>query len=263
MTSYETIRFNVDGGVATITLSRPDNANALNLTMGRELADVAIRCSEDDGVRSVLMTGEGRFFCAGGDLAAFVAAGDGAGALIKEMTMYFHAAISRFTRMDAPLVGAVNGVAAGAGFSLAASCDLLIAAETATFVMAYTAAGLPPDGSSSYFLPRQIGLKRTAELMLTNRTLDAKTAHSWGIVNAVVPDEVVLTEAAALATRLASGPTRAYGAVKSLLAESTTSTLETQMEREAQAIAALVATRDGAEGIGAFLEKRQADFRGV
>jgi len=263
MTSFETIRFDVDDGVATIVLSRPDDANALNLTMGRELADVAIRCSEDDGVRSVLMTGEGRFFCAGGDLSAFAAAGDGAGTLIKEMTMYFHTAISRFARMDAPLVGAVNGVAAGAGFSLAASCDLLIAAESATFVMAYTAAGLSPDGSSSYFLPRQIGIKRTAELMLMNTTLDAKTALGWGIVNVVVPDEVVVTEAAALATRLASGPTRAYGAVKSLLAESTTSTLETQMEREAQEIAALVVTHDGAEGIRSFLEKRQANFRGV
>jgi len=263
MTSLETIRFDVADGVATITLSRPDDANALNLTMARELAELSIRCFEDDSIRAALITGEGQFFCAGGDLAAFAAAGDGAGALVKEMTMYFHAAVSRFSRMDAPLVGAVNGVAAGAGFSLAASCDLLIAAESATFVMAYTAAGLSPDGSSTYFLPRQIGLKRTAELMLTNRKLDAHEAFGWGLVNTVVPDETVLTEAAALATELALGPTRAYGFVKSLLAESTTSSLETQMAREARSIAALITAPDGAEGIGAFLEKRSPTFRGV
>jgi 2-(1,2-epoxy-1,2-dihydrophenyl)acetyl-CoA isomerase len=260
--SVETVLFDVADNVATITMNRPDEANALNVTMAQEFAKLAIRCDEDGDIRAVVLTGAGRFFSAGGDVASFGAAGDDAAALIKEMTMYFHAAISRFNRMDAPFIGAVNGIAAGAGFSFVTACDLVVAAESAVFLSAYTAAALSPDGSSSYFLPRQIGMKRSAELMLTNRRLSAQEALEWGIVNRVVPDGDALEAAQDLARDLAAGPTLAFGAVKHLLHESLTSSLETQMELEARTIADMTRTDDGKEGITAFLNKRKPEFRG-
>jgi 2-(1,2-epoxy-1,2-dihydrophenyl)acetyl-CoA isomerase len=259
---YETILFDVADSVATITMNRPNEANALNLKMAQELADVAIRCDEDDSIRAVVITGVGRFFSAGGDIASFGVAGDAAPGLIKEMTMYFHSAVSRLNRMNAPVVGAINGVAAGAGFSFAVSCDLIIAAESATFVSAYTAAGLSPDGSSSYFLPRQIGMKRSAELMLLNRRLSAQEALEWGIVTRVVPEGEALEAAQQVARELAAGPTLAYGAVKHLLHETLSSSLETQMELESRMIADMARTDDGKEGITAFLNKRKPEFRG-
>jgi 2-(1,2-epoxy-1,2-dihydrophenyl)acetyl-CoA isomerase len=171
-------------------------------------------------------------------------------------------ATSRFSRMRAPLVVAVNGTAAGAGMSLAVSGDLVLAADVAKFTMAYTAAGLSPDGSSSYFLPRLIGLRRTQELMLTNRRLSAQEAFEWGLVNRVVAADDLQQQARALAAQLAQGPTRAFGTVKRLLNESFTGTLETQMELEARGIAAMAGTPDGREGIQAFLEKRKPSFSG-
>ncbi len=261
--TYETILFDVSDDIATITMNRPDAANALSLTMARELAGIAIQCDERAEIRAVVVTGAGRFFSAGGDVASFGAAGDGAGALIKEMTMYLHAAISRLNRMDAPVIGAINGMAAGAGFSIAASCDIVVAAESAVFLSAYTAAALSPDGSSTYFLPRQIGMKRAAELMLTNRRLSAPEALEWGIVNQVVADGEVLEVAHSLAKELAAGPTLAFGAVKHLLHESMSSSLETQMELEARTIADMTRTDDGKEGIQAFLHKRTPTFRGT
>ncbi len=261
--THETVLFDVEDNVATITMNRPDSANALNITMAKALAGMALRCDEDPDIRAAVLTGTGRFFSAGGDVASFGAAGDGAAALIKEVTMYFHAAISRFNRMDAPFIGAVNGIAAGAGFSFATACDLVVASESAVFLSAYTAAALSPDGSSSYFLPRQIGMKRSAELMLTNRRLSAQEALEWGIINQVVADGEVLETAQALARDLANGPTLAFGAVKNLLHESMSSSLETQMELEARTIADMTRTDDGREGIQAFLQKRAPEFRGT
>ncbi len=260
--SYETVIFEVSEGVATITMNRPEAANALNLTMAKELGELAIRCDEDQAIRSVVITGAGRFFSAGGDIAGFKEAGDKVGSLIKEMTMHFHAAVSRFNRMDPPVVGAVNGMAAGAGFSFASSCDILIAGESAVFLSAYTASGLTPDGSSTYFIPRLVGLRRATDLMITNRRLDAGEALEWGMVSRVVPDDELLATATELATRLAAGPTRSYGATKRMLHESLSSSLETQMELETRTIAAITRTRDAREGITAFLEKRKPVFTG-
>lgn len=260
--THETIDFDVEGAVATITLNRPDAANGMNLAVMQALAEAAVRCDETAGVRAVVITGAGRFFSAGGDVKGFAAAGDDVGALIKEMTMYFHAAVSRFARMDAPVVAAVNGMAAGAGLSLVAACDLAISARSAVFLSAYTAAGLSPDGSSTYFLPRLVGMRRAAELMLTNRRLSADEALEWGLVNEVVADGDLRDRVAALAGSLSVGPTRAHGAVKGLLHASATSSLETQMELEARSIAATAQTRDGREGVGSFVEKREPRFRG-
>lgn len=261
--TYETLLFDVADGVARITLNRPGAANSLNGEMAHDLMMASIRCDEDPAIRAVLLTGTGRMFCAGGDLKTFSGFGEDMGARLKEITVYLHAANSRFTRMDAPLVVAVNGIAAGAGLSLAVSGDLVLAARSAMFTSAYTAAGLSPDGSSTYFLPRLIGLRRTQELMLTNRRLSAEEAVEWGLINRVVDDEALLDEAGSLARDLAAGATRAYGAVKAMLAESFTNPIETQMEIEARNIAAMASSPDGREGIDAFVNKRKPDFRGA
>ncbi len=196
----KTLLFEKRDGVARVTLNRPDAANALDRTMARELMEVAIDCDEDAAVRCVVLTGSGsRMFCAGGDLRAFVEAGEHAPALVKDMTTHLHAAISRFARMNAPVIAAVNGTAAGGGFSLMCGCDLVIAAASASFTMAYTRAGLSPDGSSTFYLARVIGLRRAYEMALTNRVLSAAEALEWGLVNRVVADADLHREVDALA----------------------------------------------------------------
>src|SRR5262249_54233157 len=179
-----------------------------------------------------------------------------------EVTTHLHAAISHFARMDAPLIGAVHGSAAGAGMSLACTCDFLLAGEAARFTMAYTRAGLTPDGSSTYFLSRLVGLRRALDLTLTSRVLSAHEALALGIVTRVVPDASVLAEAEKLARELAGGATRALGAAKRLLHSGWTESLETQMELESRAIAAIADTDDSHEGIAAFVEKRPPRFTG-
>jgi 2-(1,2-epoxy-1,2-dihydrophenyl)acetyl-CoA isomerase len=261
-TEYSALLFDVQDHVATITLNRPEAANALNEALGRDLMHAVIRCDEDPGIRAVVFTGAGRFFFAGGDLKGFADAGEHMAYAMKELTTYFHGAISRMARMDAPVIAAVNGAAAGAGMSFACACDLVLAAESARFTMAYTRAGLTPDGSSTYFLPRLVGLKRALELTLTNRSLTAQEAMEWGIVTRVTPDGEVLAEAQKLAAQLAAGPTRSFGMSKRLLTMSFSETLETQMEHETQAIAAAARTTDGREGIDAFIGKRAPAFRG-
>jgi len=259
---YSALLFEIRQSIARITLNRPDAANAINVDMARDLMHAALQCDEDSAVRAVIITGMGRMFCAGGDLKSFAAHGEDLAYHLKEVTTYLHAAMSRFTRMNAPIVAAVNGTAAGAGMSLACACDLVLAAESARFTMAYTRAGLTPDGSSTYFLPRIVGLKRALELTLTNRLLSAQEACDWGIVSKVVPDANLQTEADALAAQLAASATGALGAAKRLLHSGWTETLETQMELETRAIAARAYTADGREGITAFLEKRAPKFTG-
>ena len=259
---YETLILEINGSIATVTLNRPDSANALDLTMARELVDVSIRCDESSDVRAVVIRGSGKLFCAGGDLSVFADAGDEAASVIKLMAGDFHMALSRFNRMDAPVIAAVNGTAGGAGFSLAVATDLAIAVDTAKFVMAYTNAGLSPDGSSSYFLPRRIGDRRARELMLTNRVLSASEALDWGIVNQVVSENQFDEAIDKLAKTLANGPTRAFGQVKALLNVSFDNGMETQMEYESRGIADMVRTEDGQEGIKAFLSKRAPKFIG-
>ena len=258
----DTLLYEVKDHVARITLNRPDAANALNMEMGLDLMHAAIRCSEDDSVRAVILTGAGRMFCGGGDLKHFATQEDRLPGHLKELAGYLHLAVSRFARMRAPLIVAVNGSAGGAGFSLCLFGDLVLAAESAKFTMAYTRAGLSPDGSSTYFLPRVVGVRRALELALTNRILTAKEALEWGIVTRVVPDAALQAEAQALAAQLAAGATRALGAAKRLLHHSFSESLETQMELEAQAIAEQARTADAREGIAAFIAKRAANFRG-
>jgi|TARA_B110000914_G_scaffold5789_1_gene4933 2-(1,2-epoxy-1,2-dihydrophenyl)acetyl-CoA isomerase len=260
--TYETLIFETTDSIATITLNRPDAANAMNPLMARELSAIAIKCDESPGIRAVVIRATGKMFCAGGDLGVFGEAGDGASALIKEMAGDLHMGISRLTRMNAPVIAAVNGTAAGAGFSLALSADLVISVDSAKFVMAYTNAGLSPDGSSSYFLPRRVGDRRARELMLTNRVLTADEALDWGIVNQVVAEADLDETVGKLANKIAAGPTLAYGQVKALLNASFDNGLETQMELESRGIADMARSRDGKEGIQAFLAKRKPEFKG-
>jgi len=259
--SYLNFDYGVHEHVARITINRPQAYNALDLDSMKELCDIVNRCSSDRAVRAVVVTGAGvKAFCAGGDVAAFAKDPDTVDLLLKEMTGFFHLAISRLAWMDAPVLAAVNGVAAGAGLSLAAACDLALASDTATFTSAYTQIGLSPDGSSSYFLPRILGRRRAMELYLTNRKLSAREALEWGLVNTVVPQAEFAAETERLATQLASGPTRAYGGVKKLLMMSINDTLESQMERETRQIAELGLSADGREGVRAFVEKRKPRF---
>jgi 2-(1,2-epoxy-1,2-dihydrophenyl)acetyl-CoA isomerase len=260
---FETLLLDVADGVATITINRPDSANAMSPQMAVDLSEVAIVCDDDPAVRAVVITGAGKMFCAGGDLGVFAEAGDGAKSLIKKMAGDLHMGLSRLARANAPVIAAVNGTAAGAGMSLVMACDLAVAAESAVFTMAYTRAGLVPDGSSTFYMPRKIGDRRARELMLTNRLLKAEEALDWGIVNQVVADEAVLATATALARELASGPTLAFGAVKTLLNGTFDQTLESQMELEARAIAEASVSADGREGIRAFIEKRKPEFKGA
>jgi len=259
---YTTIKFAIIEDVATISLSRPDAANAMNPVMARELNLAAIECEEHQGLRAVLINAEGKLFCAGGDISEFAAAGKQVGALIREMAGDLHLAISRLTRLKAPVIAAIQGTAAGAGFSLAIAADISIAADTAKFTMAYTNGGLSPDGSSTYFLPRRIGDRRARELMLTNRILTAQEAADWGVINQAVPAETLDQTVQQLLKTFKQGPTLAYGAVKALLNDSFNHGLETQMELETRAIADCSMTRDGQEGLHAFLEKRPANFIG-
>ncbi|MEM7406745.1 MAG: enoyl-CoA hydratase/isomerase family protein [Pseudomonadota bacterium] len=258
----ETLTFEVRDHVAHITLNRPDNANAMNIEMARDLMLASIECDENPDIRAVLITGTGKMFSAGGDLKGFAASGDRIRHVVKEMTVYLHAGVSRFTRMDAPVIMAVNGTAAGAGFSLAICGDLVLAARSAKFTMAYTAAALSPDGSSTYFLPRLVGLRRAQELMITNRRLSAEEALDWGLVTAVHDDDALHAEAAALAKTLAAGPTRAFGAVKSMLVETFTTDCEAQMERESRFIADMMGTRDAQHGIESFIAKQKPEYEG-
>lgn len=260
--SYETLLLGVADNVATITFNRPEAANAMSPLCAAELNAAALEIDADASIRAIVLTGAGRMFCAGGDLGAFAAAGEGARQLLLQMTADLHMGLSRLARHDAPVIAAVNGTAAGAGFSLVMFADLAIAVESAVFTMAYTNAGLSPDGSSTYFMPRKIGDRRARELMLTNRVLKADEALDWGIVNQVVPDDELAAATSKLAAQLAAGPTQAFGQVKALLNGSFEQSLETQMELEARAIAAMIATPDGQEGVDAFLNKRKPEFKG-
>lgn len=258
--NYETIRLEeTEGGVWELVLTNPP-ANALSKQMAFELRHVASKLTTNPAVRALVLWGEGKVFFGGGDLVEFRDGGDETPANLHEMTIDFHGAISRLARMNAPVIGAITGTAGGAGMSLTAAMDLVFAGENAKFTMAYTAAGLTPDGTSSFFLSRVIGLRRATEMVLTNRVLTAAEALDWGLINAVHPNEDVLSEARALAATLAKGPINAFGGAKRLLVEGANSSLGEAMERESFAIATQALHPEAVEGIDAFLNKRRPEF---
>src|SRR5947208_2345740 len=254
--AYQHLLLDRKDQIATITLNRPDAYNALNRGLGRDLFHAVLEVDDDPDVRCVVITGAGKAFCAGGDVKDFADNLEHIGALIKELTTYLHGAISRLCRSDKPVIMAVNGIAAGGGLSLALSGDLVLASESAKLTMAYSKIAATPDGSSSYFLPRLVGLRRAMELYFTNRVLTAREALEWGLITRVVPDAEFKGAVETLARELAQGPSKAFGAAKRLFHQSTWESLETQMELEAQAIANSSRTEDFKAGVTAFANKK-------
>ncbi|MGQ2934055.1 enoyl-CoA hydratase/isomerase family protein [Sphingopyxis sp.] len=252
------LALSVEDGVATLRLSRPDAGNAIGLEMAKALAEMSSEISARDDIRCVLLTGSGRFFCVGGDIGAFRAAGEAVPQLLQQITAALHEAISHLARMPKPLVVAVNGAAAGAGLSLAALGDIVISARSASFTMAYTGIGLTPDGGATAILPRLIGLRRTQELAFTNRRLSADEAAAIGLVTEVVDDSELEGQAAALASRLRNGPVSAFANIRSLLMSGLP--LDQQMDLEARTICDAAGSPEGREGIAAFLDKRRPVF---
>ena len=259
---YQTLLVETKDQVTTITLNRPEAYNALTIPVARELFEAALAADEDPEVRCIVVTGRGRAFCAGGDVKEFSGNLPRIGALLKELTTYLHNAISRLARSQKPVILGVNGVAAGGGFSLALSGDLVVAAESARFTMAYAGVAATPDGSSTYFLPRLIGIRRAIELFYLNRSLTAREALEWGLVNRVIPDTEFPEALATVARQLAQGPTLTFGAGKFLFHHSLGGGLETQMELETEFIARSGKTEDFKSGVTAFAEKKAPTFKG-
>jgi 2-(1,2-epoxy-1,2-dihydrophenyl)acetyl-CoA isomerase len=246
-----------EGAVQTITLNRPDKLNAFTRTLHGAL-HAALEEARDPAVRAVVITGAGRGFSAGQDLSAFGEAGDVA-AMLRAT---YHVNVLAIRSLDKPVIAAVNGVCAGAGLSLACACDIRLASDAAFFVPGFVGIGLIPDSGGTYFLQRLLGTARAFEWMTSNRRLTAAEAHAWGLVSEVVEAESFAARVAERAVELATGPTRAIARTKRLYDEAATSTLEEQLEREAEAQAEMARSEDFHEGVGAFGEKREARFTG-
>jgi 2-(1,2-epoxy-1,2-dihydrophenyl)acetyl-CoA isomerase len=256
--SSDTVKMERRGAVAIVTLNRPENANSLDLAMAKDFCAVAGACG-DPGVRAVMLTGAGRNFCFGGDLRAMAVNGSVQQEYLRELTQYLHAGISLFVRMSAPVIAAVNGTTAGAGIGLMAMADLAYCGSRSKFKLAYSGVGLTPDAGASFLLPRAIGTRRTMELLLLNRTFSAEEALTWGLVNGIHEDSVLLAETFAIAERVAAGPAEAFGRSKQLVGN-TLAGLESQLAMESGTVAAQAGSAEGREGIAAFLGKRQPVF---
>ena len=255
--------YEVKDNVGYIHFSRPEGANAVNPAFCRDLKNVMLEIESDDDVRSVAVTAEGKVFCAGGDLKEFNAAGPDLPEVVAAMLEDLHDAIYKMNEIPKPFVAGVQGAAGGAGMSLVSAFDLVVSGESAKFTMAYTKVGLTPDGTSSYFLARHVGLRRMLDLTLTNRVLSATEAETWGLVNRVVADEDIASAAAALAQELASGAPNAAGDAKTVIYRGYESALADAGDFEAQNIVRAAGTNDGQEGIAAFIERRDPKWTGT
>jgi 2-(1,2-epoxy-1,2-dihydrophenyl)acetyl-CoA isomerase len=255
MAEVETAR---DGAVLTIALNRPDKLNAFDAAM-HEAFRGALKEGADPDVRAVVLTGNGRGFCVGQDLSELSQGGRDVGGLLRERWNR-HAVGLR--GLDKPVLAAVNGAAAGAGLSLACACDVRVAADSAAFVPAFVTVGLVPDTGGSWLVPRLLGYARAFEWMCSGRKLGAEEALAWGLVSEVVPADEVLGRTQERAAELAALPTRAIAMTKRLFERAASSRLEDQLEVEAQLQVSATGTEDFAEGVAAFLEKREPRFRG-
>lgn len=259
-----------DGGVVWLTLNRPERKNAISPELREELLEGLHVAREDDEIRCLAITGAGDAFCAGVDLSRSKVTGGAArserpkdqGAIVEAMKSGFQRVIRAIWELEKPIVAAVNGVAAGGGAQLALSCDLVLAAESARFIQVFVKRGLAVDSGGGWLLPRLVGLARAKELVFFGDTLKAPEAERMGLVNRVVPDDDLMRVAEDWAGRLATSATRALGASKSLLNKAFESDLETGLDDEAKAQAHVSETADFAEGVRAFLEKRDPEFRG-
>lgn len=250
-------------GVATITLNRPDNGNAIDIALAEELLEAAEVCQGDRSLRAVVLTGAGSMFCSGNDVKAMSADDAKMVFTLNQITAPLHAAIGLLSRMHKPLVTAVNGAAAGEGMSLAILGDIVIAARSAYFRAAYPGVGLSPDAGMSFLLPRLVGLRRAQQILLLNGKVGADRALEIGLVTEVVDDASLREAAGSVAATLAAMPTRALARTRHLLLASNHSTLEGHLELEARAIAKCVTEPDAREGLLAFRDKRTAAFRGT
>jgi 2-(1,2-epoxy-1,2-dihydrophenyl)acetyl-CoA isomerase len=263
-TQDRTVVWERTGAVGRITLNRPESLNAWTRELGVELRQAITEEAADPGVRAVLLTGAGRGFSSGADLrAGFEPADDGLPDVRSRLEDVYHPAIVGMRRLEKPIVAAVNGPAVGIGLSLALTADLVLAAESAFFQLAFANIGLMPDGGSTALVPAAVGKARAFELSLLAERLPAERALEWGLINSVHPDERLLAEAEALVERLAAGPTQSYAASKRALNQSLFGDLDAQLDLEAELQHSLARTRDFVEGVAAFVEKREAAFEGA
>jgi 2-(1,2-epoxy-1,2-dihydrophenyl)acetyl-CoA isomerase len=256
----------IENGICVITLNRPAALNALDRDLTLGLRDAVFAAEHDPDIRCVVVRG-GEHFMAGGDLKWFSGIIEGRSAaettvLFQNFVPEVHGTISSLRRMPKPVIASVSGAAAGFGLSLMMACDLAIAADNAYFTLAYSLIGVSPDGGSTFALPRSVGAKKAMEIALLGERFDAATAERLGLVNRVVPAASLEAETMKLAARLAAGPTAVYARTKALLNGSLTSSLESQLQREAEAFAQCAAEPDFAEGVRAFIEKRKPVFKG-
>jgi 2-(1,2-epoxy-1,2-dihydrophenyl)acetyl-CoA isomerase len=262
--SYETVIWERAGAVGRLTLNRPETLNAWTAQFGRELKQVIEGEAADEVVRAVLVTGAGRGFSSGADLkAGFEPAEDGMPDIRTELREIYHPVIAGIRTLPKPVVAAVNGPAVGIGCSLALACDLILAAESAFFGLAFVNIGLMPDGGSTAFVPPAVGRARAFQMALLGERVPAPQALEWGLVNWVHPDERLLDEANGLVERLAAGPTRSYASSKRALNAFIYGDLDAQLDREAELQHALGRSRDFFEGAAAFVEKREPAFGGA
>lgn len=260
---HKAITLNIENNIAEVVLSQGERGNPFDDIFCSQLCDAANECSEDPNVRAILIRAEGRFFSVGADLK-WLGVGDkqAMARRLKGATSDLHMAIARFVRADAPIVIAVHALAAGGSTALTAMADFAIAGESASFYAAYNKIAYVSDGAGSYFIPRRVGSRKASEFLMLNETWNATTALQNGLVNRIVKDEHVLESARELATQLAQGPTTTFGEMKRLLLSTSDTSLETQMEFEAQAIARCAKTEDSWNAVRAVISKQDVVFNG-
>jgi len=255
-----TVLFQQQGDILEIILNRPEAYNAFDLEMVTGLSDALAGAATDKSIRGVLLTGAGRAFCAGGDLKWMSQELETAGAVVYRLAPQFHIAISEIRRMPKPVVAAINGVAAGGGFSLALACDFRVMADTAVLKQGYTSNGLSIDGGGTFALPRLVGLARALEIAAFDEPISAEKAREWGLVTKVAPESEVRKEALKMLEGLSRTALHSFAWSKRLFLESFHNTLETQLELERQGISDCAAHPNGQEGLRAFMEKRKPVF---
>ena len=259
--SYETILYEVADGVATITLNRPDKLNAFNDQMTRETLDAFKQAERDDAVRCVVLTGAGRGFSSGQDLADFASRGEDV-SIAAHLRGGYNRLIRRMVTLEKPIIGAINGVAAGAGCGIALACDIRIVADSASFIQVFSRVGLIPDSGSTWLLPRLVGYARAYQMAVTADKIPAEQALAWGLANEVVPAAQLGEIVAAWARRLAEGPTLAYGLTKRAMYRAFDVNLADALEYEAMLQEVTASSHDHREGVAAFLEKRPPAYKG-